>query len=209
MVNRSPNPPSFSGNSPDGYGNSAISDASDFIKEIAVPADFLDTESGEVGLVPLENGIIIENLAEGQSIEKIWAMMYMVRSVLGLTGVGGQGVNGSGDTASGFISVPDINIDSWDRQPLKKLAAMAPGSLLRIVKKHWIVKEFRLQVPPRIYNFPDISCKNVACVSHASNAQHEVPAYFVRVEQEETNNMSDAFCFCCKYCETRHSFWQI
>merc|ERR1712190_111977 len=132
MVNRSPNPPSFTGNSPDGYGNSAIRDASDFIKEIAVPADFLDTESGEVGLVPLENGIIIENLAEGQIVEKIWAMMYMVRSILGLTGVGGQGVSGSGETASGFISVPDMNIDTWDRQPLKKLAKNSDYKFLRV-----------------------------------------------------------------------------
>merc|ERR1712232_1416099 len=77
--------------------NSAIFDASDFIKEISVPVDFLDGDSAEVGLVPLENGIIIENLAEGQSVERIWAMMYMVRSILGLTGVGGQGISGSGD----------------------------------------------------------------------------------------------------------------
>lgn len=191
-------------------GGSAISDASDFIKEIAVPPDFLDSDSAEVGLVPLENGIIIENLAEGQIVEKIWAMMYMVRSILGLTGVGGQGVSGSAETASGFISVPDMNIDSWDRQPLKKLAAMAPGSLLRVVRKHRIIKEFRLQVPPRIYNFPDISCKNTACVSHASNMQHEVPAYFLRVEQEnESPKLSDTFAFSCKYCEMLHSFWQI
>mmetsp|Transcript_32090 Transcript_32090/g.92085 ORF Transcript_32090/g.92085 Transcript_32090/m.92085 type:complete len:592 (+) Transcript_32090:59-1834(+) len=186
--------------------------ASDFIKEVAREDQAKDSSSDEVGLVPLKNGVIIENLAEGQTVEKIWGLMYMVRSILGLNNVGGQGVYRSPsnpDVARGFISVPDMDIGSWDRQPLKKLAAMAPGSTLKVVEDGHIFKEYRLQVPPRIYNFPDISCKNLACVSHPGNMQHEVKPYFRRVESKNGNGAAETWAFSCKYCEMLHDFWQI
>lgn len=178
--------------------------AASFVKEVPVNTETSDGNSSEkVGLVPITAGIVINKLGEGQSTEKIWALMYMVRSILGLNGVGGQGVHRADGTPVGFISVPDFDINQWDTLPLKKLAAMAPGSTLSIVRDGQIWKEFQLQVPPRIYNFKDISCKNSACVSHPGGMQHEVPAHFIRVGDP------DGFAFACKYCEFRHSFWQI
>ncbi|CAJ1331156.1 unnamed protein product [Effrenium voratum] len=168
----------------------------------------------QVGLVPIANGIIIDNLAAGQSIEQVWSLMYMVRDILDLHGVGGQGVRESTKfpgKGSGFISVPDVDISSWDRQPLKRLAAMAPGSTLKVMKQGSLEREFRLQVPPRVYNFKDISCKNTACVSHASQMQHEVEAFFERCRQSGASReeQQDALAFNCKYCETQHTFWEI
>lgn len=186
-----------------------LADASDFIQEVSPEASEYQDQSGQVGLVPLENGIFIEHLAVGQNIERIWGLMYMVRSIIGLHGVGGQGIHRlAGEPArySGFISVPDLDISTWDRQPLKKLAAMAPGSTLSVVSKSRIDRTFQLQVPPRIYNFPDISCKNKACVSHPSNLQHEVPPYFLRIGSSEERS---TMVFACKYCETQHDFWEI
>jgi len=197
---------------------SPLSDAADFIKEIKLSETAKETSSLKVGLVPINNGIIIEQLAVGQSSEKIWGLMYMVRSILGLNGMGGQGVRRSStnpEQASGFISVPDLDINLWDRQPLKKLAAMAPGSSLKVVNNGVVCQEFRLEVPPRIYNFRDISCKSSACVSHPANMQHEVPPYFLRAQSKDScvkeSASSDSFkwAFTCKYCETIHSFWQI
>ncbi|CAJ1392756.1 unnamed protein product [Effrenium voratum] len=187
--------------------------ATDFIKEVAMVADepSPDKLSQEVGLVPIANGIIIDNLAAGQSIEQVWSLMYMVRDILDLHGVGGQGVRESTKfpgKGSGFISVPDVDISSWDRQPLKRLAAMAPGSTLKVMKQGSLEREFRLQVPPRVYNFKDISCKNTACVSHASQMQHEVEAFFERCRQSG-EEQQDALAFNCKYCETQHTFWEI
>lgn len=167
-----------------------------------------EVSSAAVGLVPISNGVVIERLAQGQSVEKIWGLMYMVRSILGLNSVGGQGVyrlpGEPESVTSGFISVPDLDIRVWDRQPLKKLAAMAPGSTLHVIKDGHIVQEYRLQVPPRIYNFRDISCKNTACVSHSGNMQHEVPSYFIRLSPDPS-----VWSFACKYCEHVHDFWQI
>mmetsp|Transcript_35298 Transcript_35298/g.112303 ORF Transcript_35298/g.112303 Transcript_35298/m.112303 type:complete len:571 (+) Transcript_35298:126-1838(+) len=193
-------------------GASPLIDAADFIQE-AKGEDHTKDSSSKVGLMPLQNGILIENLAEGQSVEKIWGLMYMVRSILGLNSIGGQGVYQSPSNpkeASGFISVPEMDITNWDRQPLKRLAAMAPGSILKVVHDGQICKKYRLQVPPRIYNFPDISCKNTACVSHPGNMQHEVPPYFLRVApKHRTAGAPETWAFSCKYCETIHDFWQI
>eukprot|EP00928_Gymnodinium_smaydae_P046714 TRINITY_DN31137_c0_g1_i1.p1 TRINITY_DN31137_c0_g1~~TRINITY_DN31137_c0_g1_i1.p1 ORF type:complete len:616 (-),score=123.08 TRINITY_DN31137_c0_g1_i1:201-1922(-) len=182
---------------------SALGQATDFIKEVPID-DQEDTFSKQAGLAPIANGILICQLAEGQSEEQIWALLYMVRSILGLNSVGGQGVSRSseGGPASGFISSPDFDLDKCDKMPLKKLAAMAPGSTLYVISDSRVRKRFQLQVPPRIYNFPDMSCKNTACVSHRSNMQHEVPPYFLRAA---TSTMS----FICKYCEAPHGFWQI
>ena len=69
--------------------------------------------------MPIANGIVIENLAAGQSIEQVrccegwshptrpfvlvplqvWSLMYMVRDILDLHHVGGQGVRTSDETS--------------------------------------------------------------------------------------------------------------
>jgi aspartate carbamoyltransferase regulatory subunit len=146
--------------------------------------------------------------------------------------MGGQGVGRSRankEKACGFISVPDLDVNDWDITSLKKLASMAPGSLVNMVKEGKVDKVFQLQVPPRLYNFPDISCKNQACVSHPVNMQHEVPAYFLRAKAKARSlgavgtssswtslttvceDASDApsLAFVCKYCESSYDFWQI
>jgi aspartate carbamoyltransferase len=203
--------------SPGSAWDTTLSIAADFITEVPVSEDPQDEA---VGLAPIKNGIIIRDLALGKDVETIWRLMYMVRSVLGLNSVGGQGVNrssGGAGPASGFISVPDFEIDKWDRQPLKKLAAMAPGSSLSMVREGKAHKEFRLQVPPRIYGFQEISCKNPACVSHPANMQHEVPPYFLRASaagmSERGAGSTEAGPspgkFICKYCEHLHDFWQV
>jgi len=193
---------------------SPMIDMVDFIKELAGNNEMNDSSSRDVGLVPIKTGIIIKDLATGQSVDKIWALMYMVRSILNLNSIGGQGVYCSSDQPKeprGFIAVPDCDIDSWDRQPLKRLAAMAPGSTLDVIEDGHICREYRLQVPPRIYNFPDISCKNKACVSHKSQMQHEVPPYFLRIATSATGKPlhSETGAFTCKYCEHLHDFWKI
>lgn len=37
------------------------------------------------------------------------------------------------------------------------------------------------KVPERIYNLPNISCKNALCVSNPANRQREVVAYLERM----------------------------
>lgn len=190
----------------------ALGAAKDFIREVEREGAVQEEDHQSVGLGSIQKGIIIRNLAKGKSTDQIWTLMYVVRSVLGLSTVGGQGIlkNAEGE-ASGFITVPDEDIETWGRQPLKKLAAVAPGSILLVIKDNAIWKEFNLEVPPRIYNFKDMSCKNNACVAHPNNMQHEVRQFFVRVPLTEFAELSDAsaWAFACQYCEHRHSFWDI
>mmetsp|Transcript_59604 Transcript_59604/g.129023 ORF Transcript_59604/g.129023 Transcript_59604/m.129023 type:complete len:599 (+) Transcript_59604:61-1857(+) len=192
----------------------AMALASDFVKEVKAE----DTDSvvlgGTAGLAPVIDGVVIDRIAENQEPEKIWSVMFMVRSVLGLNSMGGMGVYRTGekkDKAAGFLTAPDFNIDQLTWLPLKKLAAMSPGSTLSILKAGRIHKKFTLQVPPKIYNFPDISCKNEACISHPDNMQREVSAYFHRLNYEVPveANTTASWAFTCKYCETVHTFWQI
>jgi aspartate carbamoyltransferase len=196
-----------------------LSIAADFITEVPISIDPQLGQKEAVGLAPIQNGIVIRDLALGKDVETIWRLMYLVRSVLGLDSIGGQGVHRASDgtgLAGGFITVPDFDIDKWDRQPLKKLAAMAPGTTLSVIRRGAVKKEFRLEVPPRIYGFQEISCKNPACVSHPANMQHEVPPSFLRTAPAGGNERAaggeagtSPGTFSCKYCEFRHDFWQI
>lgn len=198
--------------------------AADFVKEAVLD------EGNPLGshLAHIPTGVVMDRLGEGREVEQIWALLAMLRSVPGLHGFGSMGVyrcEESGRSA-GYLSVPGFDVDQLDRLPLKKLAAMAPGSSLSVVKDGRIERKFELSLPPRIYNFPDISCKNLSCISHPGNGQREVSAYFLRMEvsvaeapaespaederlvrQFSTSPVSWAFS--CKYCEQVHSFWQI
>jgi aspartate carbamoyltransferase len=54
-------------------------------------------------------------------------------------------------------------------------------------------------MPPRIYGFNEISCKNEHCISYPANNEG-VPPEFIR--KGETT-------FVCKYCEREHKFREI
>lgn len=185
--------------------------AADFVKEVPVPIDGEDVP--EFGLQPCDHGILVDRLGEGLAMNNIWALMFMVKSVLGLACMGSMGVRKDADGKPvGYIFEVDFDINRWDRLPLKKLAAMAPGSQLSVMWGGSIQKQFELQVPPRIYNFPDICCKNQACISHPANNQREVTAYFERAASRDVavaKSGPRSWAFTCKYCEQLHTFWQI
>ncbi|MDC7241088.1 MAG: bifunctional aspartate carbamoyltransferase catalytic subunit/aspartate carbamoyltransferase regulatory subunit, partial [Spirochaetales bacterium] len=76
---------------------------------------------------------------------------------------------------------------------------IAPGCTLNIIRDASVHEKFRLHMPPKIYNFEEISCKNENCISHPEKHQH-VKTHF--------NRSSDSK-FVCKYCEKSHSFEEI
>ena len=85
------------------------------------------------------------------------------------------------------------------RKDLKRLAAIAPHCTLNIIKDGKVSKKFRTHMPPRIYNFEDMSCKNEACISNPVNKEG-VAAKFYR-----TNDGG----YRCAYCGKVHSFKEI
>lgn len=152
------------------------------------------------GVHPISDGIVIDHICKGEDSREIRKHMSLIVSVLSLHGKGGEWVSTSedgGERYKGIIFRPGHT--GLDRRDLKRLAAVSPGCTLNIIKEGQVVEKYRLHLPPRIYNFSDISCKNSACISHPE--QHEgVPALFHR-------SVSDLFV--CDYCGTHHTFKEV
>jgi aspartate carbamoyltransferase len=158
----------------------------------------------KVGIKPVENGIVIDHISSGEPIAAIWDHIDAIRRTLGLDVRGGHGVfhNNQG-TFKGIISLPDVT--GFDERELKKLAAIAPGCTLNLVRDHKVVKKYRLSMPPRIYGFDEISCKNENCISAPKNLE-AVTTEFVR--KSDPGNTSGAR-FVCRYCEREHEYREI
>eukprot|EP00929_Paragymnodinium_shiwhaense_P112588 TRINITY_DN80840_c0_g1_i1.p1 TRINITY_DN80840_c0_g1~~TRINITY_DN80840_c0_g1_i1.p1 ORF type:complete len:622 (-),score=159.03 TRINITY_DN80840_c0_g1_i1:155-1927(-) len=185
--------------------------AGDFIAQVDVPKGGKE-EDHLHGLAPIVTGVVVDRLGVGASVDKIWSLMYKVKSVLGMQLIGGMAVytvkEDGVDVQAGVISIPNLDMEALGRSSMKKLAAIAPSSTLAVINQGTISMKFELHVPPRIYNFPDISCKNEGCISNPSNMQHEVRAYFLRVKSND-KTQKDPWLFSCKYCERVHTFAEV
>ncbi|CAE7830796.1 pyrBI [Symbiodinium sp. CCMP2592] len=90
------------------------------------------------------------------------------------------------------------------------LASVAPGCTFNCVAGSKVVAKYRLQVPERIYNLPNISCKNALCMSNPKNKQFECVAYFERVPFYTTSVLPDCaeseFLYVCRWCRWPHVY---
>ncbi len=169
----------------------------DFVEEAVVqdgaPRDY------KVGIKPVENGIVIDHIGRGEDIGEIWDHIDKIRRIMRLNHRSSHGVyhSSSDRVFKGIISLPDIL--EFDERQLKMLAAIAPGCTLNMVKDSEIRKKYRLHMPPRIYNFDEISCKNENCISNPRNFE-DVRKEFYRSEKST---------FVCRYCERPHNFHEI
>ena len=170
----------------------------DFILE--APVSSTTKPEYKVGIKPVESGLVIDHIASGLPPEEIWNRIDKIRRVLGLNMRSSHGVfhTNSGDY-KGIVSVPDLL--KFGEKELKRLGAVSPGCTLNLVRNHAVEKKYRLGMPPRIYNFDDIACKNDNCVSHPSHHEH-VEASFVRKPDSDTT-------FVCKWCEREHDYSEI
>lgn len=168
----------------------------DFVAE-AAPERRVKPEY-KVGIRPVEEGIVIDHVSSGQPIGEIWGHVDAIRRMLKLDVRGSHGVyhNNQG-TYKGIISLPDVT--SFGGRELKKLAAIAPGCTLNLIRGHQVAKKYRLSMPPRIYNFDEISCKNPNCVSHPSHLEGVAPEFTRKGEA----------VFVCRYCEREHRYREI
>jgi aspartate carbamoyltransferase len=166
---------------------------------IEVPPASSKHHDYKVGIKPVENGIVIDHISKSESVEKIWVHIDKIRRILNLNTVSSHGVFKSkqSDLYKGIISLPDIS--EFSSNKLKMLGAIAPGCTLNIINDSNVLKKYRMKMPPRIYNFKEISCKNEDCVSNQK--------YYENVTQEFSRSKENAFV--CKYCEKPHAFEQI
>jgi len=162
------------------------------------PKNESKTKEYSEGVNPISDGIVIDHIGVGDNPEEIREHMGLIVRVLELNGKGGEWVSqGKDDKYKGIIFRPgDIE---FTRKELKRLAAVASGCTLNIIKDKKVVKKYRTTLPPRIYNFDDLACTNENCISNPSNGEG-VPAMFHKTSDNKYE---------CIYCGKNHSFTEI
>jgi aspartate carbamoyltransferase len=170
----------------------------DFVEEVTVRQPKQRREY-KVGIKPVDNGIVIDHIGRGDDVEKIWAHIDKIRRILQLNRTSSHGVFPSDRSTShkGIISLPEVL--SFDETQIKMLGAIAPGCTLNIIKDQEVLRKYRLHMPPRVYNFREISCKNESCVSNPALYEHVRPEFY----------RSEHATFVCRYCEKPHTFAEI
>lgn len=158
-------------------------------------------ETFSEGVRPIKNGIVIDHICKGDKPAAIRHHMTKIIDVMNLTdGKGGEWISTSTKDPGlfkGIIFRPGEY--KFSRADLKRLSAVAAGCTLNIIKNGKIEAKYRTHLPPRIYNFADLICKNEACISHPSQAEG-VPANFYRTSDNR---------YACRYCGTIHTFKDI
>lgn len=153
------------------------------------------------GVRPIRDGLVIDHICKGDDPVTIRRHMALISRVMNLDdGKGGEWVSTSKqeeNSYKGIIFRPGTRV--LDRKDLKRLAAVAAGCTLNLIKDGQVVAKYRTHLPPRIYNFDDLSCNNEACISHPSHAEG-VPARFIRTRDNR---------YACAYCGTVHTFKEI
>ncbi|MBN1980174.1 MAG: aspartate carbamoyltransferase [Chitinivibrionales bacterium] len=153
----------------------------------------------KIGILPITHGVVIDHIGKGDQVETIWEHINKIRRILNLNVVSSHGVFQSEKDGKykGLIAIP--NMGNMERSTIKKLGAIAPGCTLNVIKDHQVTHKYRIHMPPRIYNFDEISCKNPDCISHPSNHEYADVIF----------NRSGDGNFTCAYCEHSHEFKKI
>lgn len=185
------------GNDFSGQTNEPRNFEDDFIEESKVVLH--QKQEYKVGIKPVENGIVIDHIGKGGALKDIWNHIDTIRHIMDFNCKSSHGVYHTDDPQyfKGIISLPEIL--EFDDKQIKMLAAIAPGCTLNIIKESKVIKKYRLHMPPRVYKFDEISCKNESCISF--------PAHYEPVQAEF--HRSNTNTFVCRYCEREHNFQEI
>jgi aspartate carbamoyltransferase len=170
-----------------------------FITEVPVVRKSHVKDRFKVGIKPVDNGTVIDHIAKGRSEEEIWNRVDRIRRILKLNVRSSHGVFHASDPEEfkGIISLPDVLEISHTE--LKKLAAVSPDCTLNIIRDSSVQKKYRLCMPPKIYNFAEISCKNPECITFPAAYQHVAPHFY----------RTGGATFTCRYCGKRHDYGDI
>ena len=174
-----------------------IDPADDFVEEGTIHRAGKAAEY-KTGIKPVDNGIVIDHIGTGRTVEQIWKLLDKIRRNLQLDFLASMGVfpSAKSDVVKGLISIPDL--PDLGFKAVKKLGALSPGCTLNIVRDKRVVRKYRLRMPPRIYNFVEIGCRNENCISHSGQQEGISP---------EFERRGDGFV--CRFCERPHSYDDI
>ena len=181
----------------EGKAKTTVEPADDFVEEGRINSHGKAAEY-KTGIKPVDDGIVIDHIGMGRSVEQIWKLLDKIRRNLQLNYLASMGVFSSvkSDVVKGLISIPDLPDLGFKK--VKKLAALSPGCTLNIVRGKQVLRKYRLHMPPRIYNFAEIGCRNENCISHTKQHEGISPEFERRGEG-----------FVCRFCERPHSYDDI
>jgi len=170
----------------------------EYIEEVEINRKSRIQDRYKVGIKPVDTGIVIDHIGRGEDLEIIWTLINRIRKVLRLNYRSSHGVFHTNDERifKGIISLPDIT--RLEQKEIKMLAALAPECTLNFIEDQSVNRKIRLHMPPRIYNFPNISCKNEGCITHPSQFQNVTTHFYQKGER-----------FVCRYCEKSYSYMEI
>ncbi|CAJ1328339.1 unnamed protein product [Effrenium voratum] len=191
-----------------------------FIKEVALEKDahLRNPERARAGgPVPISDGCVLDHLGLGPDSTKCWEALRKVRTILGWSKtVGSEGVyssKGNPGFFKGILTLPGFDYKCLRVQEVKMMASVAPGCTFNCVNGSKVVAKYRLQVPERIDNLPNISCKNSLCVSHPKNRQREIVPYLERVPYYVSSVLPNCpecqHLYVCKWCRWPHIYENI
>lgn len=170
--------------------------------DFIVPAPITDgtkgvQKEGKRGIKPVDNGTVIDHIAKGKSPEEIYSTIVKIRKILKLYDIdSADGIFKSADgNFKGYISLPNRYLSFKE---IKKLAAISPHTTVNIIKDARVTEKYRLELPPRIYNFEEIRCKNENCITNPLHGEN-VYSSFVQVDGK----------LVCEYCDTAHEYHEI
>ena len=176
----------------------AAAEDDEWIRKVTPSAGTKKEEISE-GVRPIRDGIVIDHICKGESPEEIRRHMILIRRVMELDALkGGEWVSQSADGRYKGIIFRPGNFTLSHTQ-IKRLSAVTPGCTLNIIKDGKVVEKYRTSLPPRIYNFDDLMCRNEACISNDSQSEH-VQAMFRRTHDGR---------YSCAYCGRVHTFKEI
>lgn len=215
----------------------------------------MEEKAADGSYVKIDDGIIVSGICRGEPVPEIWKRLpwlhavldpgnehrgqQLVRSlpgssqsegVVALLGFEGERRAPPGEDVASLVGIEGASLacfggDLSDRNFLRKLAALAPGSTLSVVVGGKTVRCIPLGAPPRrIRGLADTFCANPTCISRSENGQRDVPPCFERAEgakrrklrreasaAEKSNalRVSEDWVFVCRYCERRHAYTEI
>eukprot|EP00667_Euglena_gracilis_P007396 EG_transcript_7470 len=174
----------------------------EFVEQVEIPSNGAPkVKEFKVGIKPIIDGVVIDHIGVGSTVEEIWDQIDKIHNIMQLYVVSSHGVYASSSHGAhahkGIISLPGQG--TWSTPELKRLAAIAPGCTLNIVRAGVVAEKYKLHMPPRIYNFHDIHCRNSDCISHPDNYENAIPEFC----------RQDGVTFVCKYCDHQHSYQDI
>eukprot|EP00756_Hemistasia_phaeocysticola_P032499 Hpha_TRINITY_DN16411_c0_g2::TRINITY_DN16411_c0_g2_i1::g.161499::m.161499/K00608/pyrBI; aspartate carbamoyltransferase len=172
-------------------------DSADFVQStLSAPRQARDRDDMKSGIKPVSDGVVIDHIGACETPDLCWRMIFKIHKIMGFTSLlGSCGVfrSSSRMVHKGLISLPGLKADFFDTPNLKRLAAIAPECTLNIVENATITKKYKLHMPPRVYGFDDIDCRNALCISHRKNHESAVVDFTRRSTQPPI--------FQCVYCE--------